>query len=220
MSDAPLYPIFLDLQQRPVLVVGGGAVALRKVRALLESGAKVTVASSRLADNFADLQRIETILAPYDSSMMTRKPWRLVFAATHDPDVNASVYRDAARAHILCCRADELEQSDFFNGAVARLGPIILAVSTHGASPSLALRIRDAAQHAIDPALVTLAELSSPWRDTVKRTVPDMSARAALLQKLAGPEMEETLRSQGKNAAEALFARWLANPQPSPVDDA
>jgi siroheme synthase-like protein len=225
MNEPPLYPIFLDLEAQPVLVVGAGAVALRKVRALLEAGAKVTIASLHVADNFAHLHQIEQILAPYDSKMIAQKPWRLVFAATDNSSVNAQVHRDAAAASILCCRVDEMERSDFFNGATANLGHIVLAVSTHGTSPALARRIRDAAQQAIDPILVKLAELSTPWRDHVKRTVPDIAARAALLQKLAGPEMEQTLRSQGSTAAETLFTTWLAeaNSQPQsspPVDHA
>jgi siroheme synthase-like protein len=219
MSQTPFYPIFLDLQDQPVLVVGAGAVALRKVHGLLEARAQVTVISPEFAENFAAIGSIEPITAPYDSGMMKRKPWRLVFAATHDIATNAQVCRDAAAARIPCCRADELEHSDFTNGATARLGPITLAVSTHGASPTLARRIRDAAEQAIDPVLVALAELSASWREQVKKKVPDIQVRAALLQKLAGLEVEQVLRSHGRAAAESLFASWLAQAAPSsPVD--
>jgi siroheme synthase-like protein len=199
-----------------VLVVGAGAVALRKVKGLLDARAKVTVVSPHFGENFAAIQGITPITAAYDSSILQREPWRLVFATTHEAAVNTRVQQDAAAARIPCCRADELAHTDFTNGAVARLGPIILAVSTQGASPALARRIRDAAQQAVDPILVALAELSTPWRDQVKRTVPDIGARAALLQKVAGPEMEQTLRSHGPPAAEALFATWLAHAQSSP----
>src|SRR4051794_30223510 len=138
MNRPPLYPIFLDLHQQPVLVVGGGAVALRKVRSLLETGAKVTVASPHINPAFADISRIEILAAAYDSKLIAQKNCRLVFAATHDPQINARISDDAARANILCHRADEFEHSDFANAATARLGPVVLAVSTHGASPSLA----------------------------------------------------------------------------------
>ena len=85
-----------------------------------------------------------------------------------------------------------------------------LAVSTHGASPSLALKIRDAAAAAISPTTVALAALSAQWRQRVKQEIGDPQQRAALLQKLASPEMEALLEAGGQSAAEARFHQWLA----------
>jgi siroheme synthase (precorrin-2 oxidase/ferrochelatase) len=218
--------MFLDLVQRPVLVVGGGAVALRKTRGLVESAARVTVVSPQFAAGFDAIQDIERIDAPYAATHMARKPWRLVFAATNDKDVNALVQKHAEAAGILCCRCDDVEEGDFSSGAterlaadrksdgrgvnaVANLGGVTLVVSTCGASPALSARICRQAAAAIDPVLPRLANLLNEWRSIAKVQVPDPAMRRALLQRLASEEMEHVLREQGDAAAVKLFERLL-----------
>src|SRR6476660_9688440 len=121
MPLAPPYPMFLDLVQRPVLVVGGGAVALRKTRGLVESAARVTVVSPQFAAGFDAIKDIERIIAPYAATHMAKKMWRLVFAATNNKDVNAQVQKHAQASGIFCCRCDDLDEGDFSSGATERL---------------------------------------------------------------------------------------------------
>ncbi|MCL2646910.1 MAG: bifunctional precorrin-2 dehydrogenase/sirohydrochlorin ferrochelatase [Phycisphaerales bacterium] len=211
MNVPRLYPVFLDLSGRHVLVVGGGTVALRKARGLLEAGARVTLVAPVFASEFAGM-RLRKICGHYVSAHMRTQQWSLVFAATDSSVVNARVYKDAARRRILCCRCDDAEggkRSDFAGAAVARAGPVTLAVSSAGASPALCVRIRDQAAGAIDPAIVRLAELLVPWRVRVKRSVANLRLRRKLLQELSGPLMEETLRKQGPRQARELFVRLL-----------
>jgi siroheme synthase-like protein len=213
MPQARPYPIFLNLAGRPVLIVGGGAVAQRKLGSLLESGAKVTIVSPRFSGDVGARRDIRRIRARYAARHMKLKPWRLVFAATDSRDVNAQVQKHAAVARIPCCRSDswtgEVVSSDFSNGATANVQGIVLAVSTTGSSPALARRMRDQAHTAIDPILVQLAGLFQSWRPAIKSQLTDPALRRLLLLRLAGEEMETALRKSGPAAARKLFARWL-----------
>src|SRR4051812_34902939 len=101
MPDLPPYPIFVNLAQRPVLVVGGGHVGLRKTRSLLEYGAHVTVVSPEFAADFETLSEVECVVARYAAFHMGQKPWRLVFAATDVTAVNGQVHKDADARGIL-----------------------------------------------------------------------------------------------------------------------
>jgi siroheme synthase-like protein len=209
MSDAPLYPLFLHLRNLPVLVVGGGAVAARKVVTLLESRARVTVVSPDFHGDLAGNGKIIKRRAVYAASHMGQKPWRLVFAATDSRAVNARVQKDARAARILCCRCDEPERGDFANGAAVYCRPVTLALSTGGASPTLAARLREKAVAGLDPTLLALADLHREWRVRIKKHVPSLVIRTELLKRLGGEEMEAHLRAKGVKGAEKLFAQWL-----------
>lgn len=137
------YPVMLDLAGRACTVVGGGAVALRRVRALVEAGADVTVVSPRLADGLAELAaagRIRAVREPYGGDVHLSGAL-FVVAATDDAGVNAAVRRDAARLGLLCSDAAASGGGDFMLPAVVRRGGLVLAVSTSGASPGLSARI-------------------------------------------------------------------------------
>src|SRR4051794_12355084 len=121
MARAPVYPLFLNLADQWVLIVGGGSVAFRKARGLRECGARVAVVSPVFSERFAEI-KILRIQAKYAGKHMKAAPWRLVFAATDVKRVNAQVRKDAARAGIFCSRADDPEESDFAGGAHMRLG--------------------------------------------------------------------------------------------------
>jgi siroheme synthase (precorrin-2 oxidase/ferrochelatase) len=227
MPLAPPYPLFLDLVQRPVLVVGGGAVGLRKARSLVESAARVTVVSPQFNPGFDELKDLERITGPYAATHMARKMWRLAFAATNIREVNAHVQKHAQAAGILCCRCDDPDEGDFSGGATQRLaanrkgdgrgiqavgnlGGVTLVVSTTGASPMLSARICRQASAAIDPVLPQLANLLNVWRAQAKLQVPDPGVRRILLQRLAGAEMEQILRGRGEAGAVAQYELWLS----------
>jgi precorrin-2 dehydrogenase/sirohydrochlorin ferrochelatase len=222
--------LFVDLVQKPVLVVGGGSVGLRKTQGLVECAARVTIVSPEFLPEFDKIADIERVIAPYAATHMARKIWRLVFAATNQPAVNAQVQTHAAAAGILCCRTDEPQAGDFASGANVRVGAtrksdgrgvsaaansggLVLAVSTAGASPVLAARICREAAAGIDPVLPMLADLLSDWRVQVKSGLPDTHRRRILLQRLAGEEMEKLLRREGATAAQRAFREWLSAAQ-------
>jgi siroheme synthase-like protein len=134
------YPVFLDLAGVPVLLVGGGPVALRKAIGLAEAGANITVVAPAVVDGLAEIAtRVEQ--RPYAAGDVVG--YQLVMTATDDSAVNAAVAADATEHRIWVNSADDPDNCTFILPAVARRGPITVAVSTGGASPSLAGRLRD-----------------------------------------------------------------------------
>jgi siroheme synthase-like protein len=210
-----LYPIFLNLENRHVLIVGGGAVGARKAAGLLQARAVVSVVSPAFSPELESLS-LTRIAENYDPRHMGLCSWSLVFAATNDATVNARVAADAAAHSSPCNRADAPDQSDFSNGAAAPLGTSgTLAVSTGSSSPVLAGKIRDAAAAAIDPLLITWSDLLAQWRAGALASVKNPAARRALLLRIAGAEMEKILRDSGAAGAEKAFRSWLASAENS-----
>jgi uroporphyrin-III C-methyltransferase/precorrin-2 dehydrogenase/sirohydrochlorin ferrochelatase len=155
VSGGPGYPLALDLAGRSVVVVGGGQVALRRARALVEAGALVTVIAPRVLPEFASLgvRLVRRIYLDGDLEGC----W-LAHAATDDPAVNAAVAAAADRDRIWCVRADDAAASAAWTPAVTRHGDVTVAV-TAGADPRRAQRLRAALAAA-------LAEGSLPLRRT------------------------------------------------------
>ena len=135
------YPVVLRVGGRRVLVVGGGAVAARKVDGLVAAGALVTVVAPVVDDAIASRPDVRIERRPYASSDLAGQ--RLVIVATDDSLVQREVARDAEAAGIWVNAADDPENCSFFLPAVERRGSVIVAVSTQGASPALASHLRD-----------------------------------------------------------------------------
>lgn len=133
------YPIFLDLQGVPVLVVGGGVIAFRKASGLAQAGAVITVVAPEIVPELAELvtsaryRRYETGEAA---------SYQLVITATNDAAVNAQVAAEARAAQVWANSADDPQNCSFILPAVARRGLLTVAVSTGGASPALAGTVR------------------------------------------------------------------------------
>lgn len=142
-SPLVYYPIFLNLEGKKCVVVGGGEVALRKVRALLDSGARVVVVSPTLNSDLAQLARVETIsLISREYEPKDLKDAVIVVAATDIAEVNQNIAKKARKHGILVNVVDRPEESDFIMPSLVRRGDLILAASTSGASPALAKKIR------------------------------------------------------------------------------
>ncbi|MGB8859720.1 MAG: bifunctional precorrin-2 dehydrogenase/sirohydrochlorin ferrochelatase [Ilumatobacteraceae bacterium] len=133
------YAVFLDLLDVPVLLVGGGTVAVRKATALVEAGARVTVVAPVVQPELVAMVA-EVQVRPYERGEVAA--YQLVITATDDPAVNAAVSRDAVLAKVWVNSADDPEHCSFILPAIARQGPITVAVSTGGASPALARELR------------------------------------------------------------------------------
>jgi len=134
------YPLLLDLTGRRVLVVGGGAVALRRARGLVQAGAAVEVVAPAVRAELAGLD-VGIRRRPYASGDVAGA-W-LVEACTDDPRVNAAVAADAAAAGVFCVRADAADQGSASTPATARAGGLTVAVSA-GGDPRRAVAVRDA----------------------------------------------------------------------------
>jgi precorrin-2 dehydrogenase/sirohydrochlorin ferrochelatase len=157
------YIACLDLKGRDCLVVGGGRVGHEKITGLLACGARVAVVAPEISDEVAALP-VETIERGYRASDLDGR--RLVIAATSVEEVNRRVYADAEERNLFCNVADVPELCSFILPAVHRQGPIVVSVSTGGASPALAQRLRDSFASQIGEQHEALAhELGSrrPW---------------------------------------------------------
>ena len=162
------YPVNLCLDGQPVLVVGGGPVAARKVEGLLQAGACVTVVAPAAVDAIAKHPEVVWQRRAYrpDES----RSYRLVVTATSDPAVNAQVARDGEAANVFVNSADDPANCTFTLPSVARRGHLQVAVSTAGRSPALASWLRKRIEREIDSGYTTLLELLAEVRGEAKAT--------------------------------------------------
>ena len=134
------YPVMLSLDGVPVLLVGGGTIASRKAEGLVAAGALLTVVAPEIrAELAAVAHRLER--RPYQAADIVGH--RLVMTATDNPTVNAQVGRDATELGVWVNSADDPANCSFILPAVARRGPVTVAVGTDGSSPALARTLRD-----------------------------------------------------------------------------
>ena len=168
------YMACLDLAGRRCVVVGGGSVGVEKVRGLLATGARVTVVAPEVAPQ---LHELDVVWRPRRYRERDLAGAFLVVAATEDRRVNERVHRDAEARGILCNVADVPELCNFILPAVHREGPIAIAVSTGGASPALAKRIRSDIAARIGPEHAELARRLQRLRPAAKRRFPSYEER-------------------------------------------
>jgi siroheme synthase-like protein len=159
------YPVNLVVEGRPCLVVGGGAVARRKVEGLLACGALVTVVAPDVAPELAALP-VTVERRPYRDG--DAAGFRLVVAATDDRAVNAAISRDAEAAGVWVNAVDDPEWCSFTLPSVARQGPILVTVSTGGQSPALAAWLRRRIEADLGGEYQVLLRLLSEARATIK----------------------------------------------------
>jgi len=168
------YMATLDLEGRSVLVVGGGTVAFEKVRGLLECGARVTVVAPEVVPELLCLP-VEWLKRGYHSSDLRGR--FLVVAATSSTPLNRRVFADAEARNVFCNVVDVPELCSLILPAVHREGPIAVAVSTGGASPALAQRIRDDVATLVGPEHADLAEELRALRPWAKENLATYEAR-------------------------------------------
>lgn len=198
----PRYPVFLDLRGKPVLVVGAGRVAERKIRGLLECGARVRVVAPEAADGLralAEAGAVEWVrrrFEPEDLGGMV-----LAFVATSDPAVNRAAAAEAAARGVWANVADDPEGSPVHVPAVWRQGDVAVAVSTAGASPEFAAWLRDRIAAALPGRLGDLAEFI--------RRVRQMAQPGAVSRLLARGVAEDFARGD-RAAAERKAAEVLS----------
>jgi precorrin-2 dehydrogenase len=149
------YPVYLDLRGVLVLVVGAGPVAARKVAGLAVAGARVRVVASAVSPSLDRTLVDEVHERPFEPADLEGA--RLVVTATGDRDVDASVAAAATAAGLWVNAADQPADCSFILPAIARNGPLTVAVSTGGASPALARRLRDHAGRLLTDEVVALA---------------------------------------------------------------
>ncbi|MGE5508822.1 MAG: bifunctional precorrin-2 dehydrogenase/sirohydrochlorin ferrochelatase [Chitinophagales bacterium] len=195
------YPVMLDLAGADCLVVGGGRVAERKVEGLLAAGARVTVVAPRVTDELAALAqagRIQHARRPYAAGEVAG--FRLVICATDDARLNAEVAAEARRKGLLVNVVDCAPESNFIVPAVLRRGDLVISVSTGGASPAQARRIRERMEQEFGPEWGPYLGLLEELRPHVIARWPAGLPREAVFQRLSAARIRELLTKGEREA--------------------
>ena len=156
------YPVNLRLDGQPVLVVGGGRVALQKVAGFDGTGARVTVVAPEVTDALATRAGVTIERRPYRRGEAA--DYRLVLAATGDAAVNQQVHDDASAAGIWVNSADDPERCTFTVPARVRQGDLLVAISTGGRSPAMAAWLREELEQLLGPEHAILLDLLADER--------------------------------------------------------
>jgi len=197
------YPVYLNLKNRRVVVIGGGAVAERKVETLIGSGATIVLISPEVTSHLDSLARSNHIqlhrraYASGDCAGAT-----LVFSASDDAKVSASVFQEATNAGALVNTADQPALCDFIMPAVVRRGDVAIAISTGGTSPGLAAQLRRKIGRIIGPEYAKLTQLLSEARPEIRRRVPDADQRKALHYRILNSDIMDRLKRNDSAGAE------------------
>ncbi|MDD5747383.1 MAG: bifunctional precorrin-2 dehydrogenase/sirohydrochlorin ferrochelatase [Candidatus Omnitrophica bacterium] len=184
-----LYPVYLKLDAVSCLVVGGGMVAWRKVQALLLSGARVTVVSPGVCGGLRLLIRKQRVC--YENSAYQKKFLAgkfLVIAATDHPEVNERIARDAGQRGMPVNVVDYPALCNFYVPSVMRKNGIMVSISTQGAFPGLAKKLRQEFQPVIGIYAKHLRRLAL-LRNEIKREIKDLRVRKRMLECLLDPEV-------------------------------
>ena len=210
------YPLFADLEGRQCVVVGGGLIAERKVGVLVRCGAQVTVISptaTRRLKTWARAGRIRYVqrrFRPQD----VRGAW-LAVAATNDQSINEAVFRNATRRRIFTNVVDQKPLCSFIVPAIARRGPLTIAVSTGGASPAIAKRVRSEMSRWLSEAYVPMLRLLASLRGPAKRRLPAYNDRKRYFNGLVAGKVFRLVRSgevpRARRLALALLEQQASN---------
>jgi precorrin-2 dehydrogenase/sirohydrochlorin ferrochelatase len=201
------YPVYLDLRERPCVVIGGGSVAERKTLALLEAGADVTIISPALNPKLHELSeagKITHVKKQYEESDLTGE--FLVVAATPSAEVNTLVARACRKRHTLVNVAVPPEESSFIVPSVVERGDLMIAISTSGASPALAKKIRQDIERTYGREYGIFLDKMSAIRNRVREEVPDEQKRHQIFQAIVDSDVIELIRQGSVHQAELRMA--------------
>ncbi len=197
------YPVSLNLKGKRAVIIGGGEVAERKAVSLLETGAQIVLVSPEVTPRLASMataKRIEFRQRAYTSGDCAGAA--LVLSATDDPAVSRAVWEEASAAGILVNTADQPALCDFILPAVVRRGDLTVAISTGGASPALAARLRAKLSRALGPEYAELLEILAAARPEIQRRVGREEGRKALHYRILDSDIIISLKNNDRTKAE------------------
>ena len=210
------YPIFTDLNGRRCIVIGGGLVAQRKVTTLLRCGAEITVVSPSVTKRlsaYARAGRIRHVARRFRPADL-HGAW-LAYAATDDHEINAAVHRTARRQRLFANVVDQTPLCTFIAPAIFRHGPLTIAVSTAGGSPSLAKRLRSELGRLVGSEYVPMLRLLTGLRGVAKQKLPSYQDRKRYFDRLIRGEVFTLVRagrrSDARRKAIALLEQYANN---------
>jgi precorrin-2 dehydrogenase/sirohydrochlorin ferrochelatase len=213
MLDTPFYIACLKLTGRRCVVVGGGEIGLEKVEGLLACDGRVVLVAPDAGPELEALARegsIEWIRREYEPGDL--EGTFIVIAATNDTDVNIRVFDDAERRAMLVNVVDVPPLCNFILPAIVRTGPLAIAISTAGASPALAKRIKAQVAAEFGEPYARLAVILNEVRGWAKGTLPTYQDRKAFFEAIVNgsPDPIELLRAGDERAVQDLITRHQA----------
>ncbi|KAE9532483.1 sirohydrochlorin ferrochelatase [Ursidibacter arcticus] len=178
-------PIFVDVKQRPVLVVGGGHIALRKITALLKAQAKVRIVAEKLHKELQQLlaeEKVEWIAKQFEPSQVSQA--YLIIAATDDAELNQFVFNSAEAQQRLVNVVDDQPHCSYIFPSIVDRSPIQIAISSGGASPVLIRLLREKLEALIPHNIGAMSDIAARWRNVVKEKFADLTQRRRFWEKL------------------------------------
>lgn len=211
------FPAFLRLDGRNCLLVGAGEVAGRKARLLLDAGAKLTVVAPHcgaFVTELAQTNQLRLVTRNFCASDVSGH--RLVIAATNDPAVQHAVSMAAEESGIFCNCVDDPDNSSYITPAIVDRGPIVVAISSGGAAPVLARKIRAQLESLLPASIGRLATVARGWRSKVNERLADAFGRRRFWERVFDGRIAKTLEDGGSNAAHQAIAQLLTEASESP----
>lgn len=206
------FPLFADLKSRPVLVVGGGSVAARKVNLLLQANAEVRIVAQKLNLELTALEAQGKVfwLAKHFSAEQLKSVF-LVIAATNDEQLNQRVFRLAESQHKLVNVVDDQPHCSFIFPSIIDRGSLQVAISSAGRAPVLARLLREKLEALLPQHLGKIAEISGKWRDKVKQRLHSVTERRRFWETLFNGRFVNLVKNRQIELAEEELARQLEN---------
>jgi precorrin-2 dehydrogenase / sirohydrochlorin ferrochelatase len=209
-ESRPYYPAILDIAGRCALVVGAGKVGEGKIANLVAAGARVKVvslAATPPVKRWADEGTIELELRSYESADLDGR--FLVIAATEDNDTNVRVFEDAERRQMLCNVVDVTHLCNFILPSIVRRGDLAIAVSTGGASPALARRIRLSIGECYGDEYDVALKLLGSLREELKAAYPSPEDRKVIFERMVYSDLMDLVRAGDEEGIEAWVQRCI-----------
>ena len=191
-----LFPMFVKLKGRLVVVIGGGKIAEEKIPSMLSAGARIRLFAPTITPQIAEWVRFGKMeWRPKEFEAAGLQGAFLVIAATSAPGVNAAVFREAEARGILCNAVDDIKNCHFYYGSIVQRGDLQIAISTNGKSPALAQRLRKELEEQFVPEYEAWVQWLGAARDALRASGASGDAAKKLLHELAGrPMFEEFVR--------------------------
>lgn len=199
------YPIFVDLKDQSCLVVGGGPVALRKIRLMRMAGAKITIVAPQICSDLA--KEFGEHITHYQREFQADdiSGHRLITAATNDPNVNKFVSELAQAQNVPVNVVDQPALCSFITPSIVDRSPVLIAISTGGGAPVLARMLRSKLEAFIPATYGRLAATMNNYRDKLKQAVPEERDRRLFWERVVQGPIAEQFFSGRDNDARALL---------------
>ena len=208
------FPFFLQLDQLPCLIVGGGSVAERKLDLLIKAKANITVISLEFSDYILDLAKthnIRCVKKEYSNKILEENKYNFVISATNDVSLNERVAKDCKKYNIIVNVVDQPEICDFIFPSILERGDITVAVSTGGASPVLARVLRTKLETMVPGSYGKLAEIVSANRIKVREKMKRFSSNKIFWEKMLNGKFLELVLSGKTDEAKSFLDEQIDN---------